>query len=57
MTDVRVVIADLRSGWLPGGRAVDGHYLIVLADDAGHREVPLWLRVRGAKGQGHVVKG
>jgi hypothetical protein len=51
VTNVRVVIADLRSGWLPYGRAVDGHHLIVLADDTGHRAVPLWLRVRGAKGE------
>ena len=51
MTNVRVVIADLRSGWPRYGRAVDGHHLIVLADDTGHRAVPLWLRVRGAKGE------
>ncbi|MGH3284768.1 MAG: hypothetical protein ACRDPD_08820 [Streptosporangiaceae bacterium] len=50
MTNVRVVMAPW-SGWLPGGSAVNGHHLIVLADDTGHRAVPLWLRVRGAKGE------
>jgi hypothetical protein len=29
---VRVVAADPWSGWLPGGSAVDGHHLIVLAN-------------------------
>ncbi len=51
MTNVRVVIADPWSGWPPGGSAVNGHHLIVLADDTGHRAVPLWLRIRGAKGE------
>jgi hypothetical protein len=36
---------------VPVGGAVNGHHLIVLADDTGHRAVPLWLRVRGAKGE------
>jgi hypothetical protein len=51
VTNVRIVIADLRSERVPVGGAVNGHHLIVLADDTGHRAVPLWLRVRGAKGE------
>jgi hypothetical protein len=51
VTNVRIVIADLRSERVPAGGAVNGHHLIVLADDTGHRAVPLWLRVRGAKGE------
>jgi hypothetical protein len=56
MTNVRIVIADPRSERVPVGGAVNGHHLIVLADtalteDGGHRAVPLWLRVRGAKGE------
>ncbi len=51
MTNVRIVIADPRSERVPVGSAVNGHHLIVLADDTGHRAVPLWLRVRGAKGE------
>ena len=51
MTNVRIVIADPRSERVPAGGAVNGHHLIVLADDTGHRAVPLWLRVRGAKGE------
>ena len=49
MTIVRVVLADPRSGRVPTGSAVNGQQLIVLADDAGQRAVPLWLGVVGAK--------
>jgi hypothetical protein len=51
VTNVRIVIADPRSERAPVGGAVNGHHLIVLADDTGHRAVPLWLRVQGAKGE------
>jgi hypothetical protein len=55
VTNVRIVIADPWSERVPVG-GVAGHHLIVLADtvpteDGGHRAVPLWLRVRGAKGE------
>jgi len=48
VTIVRIVIADPRTGRPPGGSAVNGRQLIVLADtvpaaDGGHRAVPLWL--------------
>ncbi len=43
MTIVRIVLADPRTGGPPGGSAVNGRQLIVLADDTGHRAVPLWL--------------
>jgi len=46
---VRVVLADPRSGRVPEGSAVNGQQLIVLADDAGRRAVPLWLGVADAK--------
>jgi hypothetical protein len=49
VTIVRIVLADPRSGRVPEGSAVNGRQLIVLADDAGHRAVPLWLRVIDAK--------
>ena len=49
MTIVRIVLADPRTGRVPEGSAVNGQQLIVLADDAGHRAVPLWLRVIDAK--------
>jgi hypothetical protein len=51
VANIRIVIADPRSERVPVGGAVNGHHLIVLADDTGHRAVPLWLRVRGAKGE------
>jgi hypothetical protein len=56
VTNIRIVIADPRSERVPVGGAVNGHHLVVLADTAptehgGHRAVPLWLRVRGAKGE------
>ena len=49
MTIVRIVLADPRSGRVPGGSAVNGQQLIALADDTGHRAVLLWLGVIGAK--------
>jgi bifunctional DNase/RNase len=49
VTVVRVVLADPRSGRVPAGSAVNGQQLIVLADDAGQRAVPLWLGVVDAK--------
>jgi hypothetical protein len=49
VTIVRIVLADPRSGRVPAGSAVNGQQLIVLADEAGHRAVSLWLPVIGAK--------
>jgi hypothetical protein len=43
VTIVRIVLADPRTGRPPVGSGVNGQLLIVLADDAGHRAVPLWL--------------
>jgi len=43
VTIVRIVLADPRTGRPPHGSAVNGQALIVLADDTGHRAVPLWL--------------
>jgi hypothetical protein len=56
VANVRIVVADPWSERVPAGGAVNGHHLIVLADtvpteDGGHRAVPLWLRIRGAKGE------
>ena len=52
MTIVRIVVAQ--PGWVPADSGRDGEHLIVLADtvlaeDGGHRAVPLWLHVRGGK--------
>src|SRR5580698_9047588 len=44
VTIVRIVLADPRTGRPPRGSAVNGRLLIVLADDTGHRAVPLWLQ-------------
>jgi hypothetical protein len=49
VTIVRIVLADPRSGRVPGGSAVNGQQLIALADDTGHRAIPLWLGAVGAK--------
>ena len=42
MTTVRVAHAEPLPGKLPNGDVLAGH-LVVLADDAGHRAVPIWL--------------
>jgi hypothetical protein len=49
VTIVRIVLGDPRSGRVPGGSAVNGQALIVLADDSGHQAVPLWLSVSAVK--------
>jgi hypothetical protein len=45
MTIVTIVRIVRWPGGLPEGSIVTGRDLIVLADDTGHRAVPLWLRV------------
>jgi hypothetical protein len=54
VTNVRIVLADPRTGRPPEGSAVNGRQLIVLADtvlseDGAHRAIPLWLPGRSAK--------
>jgi hypothetical protein len=55
VTTVRIVHADPRPGPMPDGSVVVGQHLVVLADDAGHRAVPLWLPVPGGKGLWHLL--
>jgi RNA polymerase sigma-70 factor (ECF subfamily) len=43
MAQVRIAHADPRPGDLGDGRFAVNEVLIVLADDAGHRAVPVWL--------------
>jgi hypothetical protein len=44
MTTVRIAHAEPRPGKLANGGFVTHGHLVVLADDAGHRAVPIWLR-------------
>jgi hypothetical protein len=44
MTTVRIAHAEPRPGDLGNGRVLILGFLVVLADDAGHRVLPLWLR-------------
>jgi RNA polymerase sigma factor (sigma-70 family) len=46
MTTVRIACAEPHLGARPDGSAAIGHILVVLADDAGHRAMGLWLRAR-----------
>jgi hypothetical protein len=55
VTTVRIVHAEPRPGWMPDGRVLVGRHLVVLADDAGHRAVPLWLPVPDGKGLRHLL--
>jgi hypothetical protein len=43
MTTVRIAHADPRPGKLPNGGFDTRGFLVVLADDAGHRAVPIWM--------------
>ena len=44
MTTVRIAHAEPRPGKLENGGFQTRGHLVVLADDAGHRAVPVWLR-------------
>jgi bifunctional DNase/RNase len=44
MTTVRIAHSEPRPGDLGNGTFVTHGYLVVLADDAGHRALPVWLR-------------
>jgi hypothetical protein len=44
MATVRVAHAEPLPGKLPTGEFLTHGHLVVLADDAGHRAVPIWLR-------------
>jgi hypothetical protein len=44
MTTVRIAHAEPRPGKLGDGSFITRGFLVVLADEAGHRAVPIWLR-------------
>jgi hypothetical protein len=44
MTAVRIAHADPWPGHTPDGRMDIRHVLVILADDAGHRALPVRLR-------------
>lgn len=46
MTTVRIACAEPHLGTRPDGSAAIAHILVVLADDAGHRAMGLWLGTR-----------
>jgi RNA polymerase sigma-70 factor, ECF subfamily len=46
MTTVRIACAQPHRGTTPDGSTAIAHILVVLADDAGHRAMGLWLRTR-----------
>lgn len=52
MTTVRIAHAEARPGRLGNGEFQTRGYLVVLADDAGRRAVPIWLR--GEPGAGDL---
>ena len=54
MTAVRIAHAEPRPGNLGNGVFITNGYLVVLADDAGHRALPVWFR--GEPGGGELAK-
>ena len=44
MTTLRIAHAEPRPGRLANGEFQTLGHLVVLADDAGHRAVPIWMR-------------
>jgi hypothetical protein len=47
VTTIRIAHAEPRPGRLPHGGFDTRGYLVVLADDAGHRAVPVWMQEAG----------
>ena len=47
MTTVRIAHAEPRPGRLANGGFHTRGYLVVLADDVGHRAVPIWIQGAG----------
>ena len=57
MTTVRIAHAEPRPGNLGNGSFITHGYLVVLADDAGHRALPIWLRGEpGESGLAHLAE-
>ena len=54
MTAVRIAHAEPRPGNLGNGVFITNGYLVVLADDAGHRALPVWFR--GEPGGGELAQ-
>jgi hypothetical protein len=54
MTAVRIAHAEPRPGRLKNGEFQTLGYLVVLADDVGHRAIPVWLR--GEPGAGDLAE-
>ena len=54
MTIVRIAHAEPRPGKLENGGFDTRGHLVVLADDAGHRAVPVWLS--GEQGEAHLAE-
>ena len=54
MTPVRIAHAEPRPGNLGNGIFITRGYLVVLADDAGHRALPVWFR--GHPGGGSLAQ-
>src|SRR5579862_5977027 len=54
MTTVRIAHAEPRPGRLANGEFQTSGHLVVLADDAGRRAVPVWLR--GEPGEGELAR-
>jgi hypothetical protein len=56
MTAVRIAHAEPRPGKLANGGFQTRGHLVVLADDAGHRAVPIWLRGEpGVQSLSHLI--
>jgi hypothetical protein len=54
MATVRIAHVEPRPGKLPNGGFLTRGHLVVLADDAGHRAVPVWMR--GDPGAGDLAE-
>jgi hypothetical protein len=57
MTTVRIAHAEPRPGNLGNGSFITHGHLVVLADDAGHRAVPIWMRGEpGVSDLAHLIE-
>jgi hypothetical protein len=55
MTAVRIAHAEPQPGWRPDGGFAVSSYLVVLADDAGGRALPIWLTGSDGESLGRLL--
>jgi hypothetical protein len=57
VTTVRIAHAEPRPGRMPDGSVRASQFLVVLADDAARRALPLWVEAPGGRSLWQLLAG